>query len=295
MTNPLAARIKARIGTATPPSVARLFFDSFLRSFSSKPCSICDRTATGVFCLDCDRQLQRSFQHQTLQHRTRLHQARLHQTPRQAPAPHLLAQPVVALGEYEGILKRAIGAMKYRDRPDVAYPLGAALAHKWQSCAAARSGHHIYALPIPLHAERQKSRGYNQAERIASAFCKISGLPLLPNGLRRVQATQPQHSLGPQERQQNLAQVFQVDSTLQQLATLPKRSSRTQPNGPHPNELCPNELRPNGLRPNSLRPSILLIDDIYTTGATVQSAAQVIKRAGFSVIGTAVIARAVMS
>ena len=103
--------------------------------------------------------------------------------------------PVIAFGHYSGSLKRAILAMKYGDRPDVAIPLGTALAQEWLSQQAKQPGKqpvtqpvkqptsqrltlqnhsNIYAVPIPLHADRQKSRGFNQAELIARAFCRWS-------------------------------------------------------------------------------------------------------------------------
>lgn len=178
---------------------------------------------------------------------------------------------MTALGQYDGILKQAIAALKYSDRPDVAAPLGRALAQQWQLENGLNTNlrNCTYVVPIPLHIERQRQRGYNQAERIADAFCKVSRLPLVANALQRVKATQPQHALNAQARQQNLAQVFQVSTKLQQTLT--------------------NRRKPLG------KPAVLLVDDIYTTGATVQSAADTLQRAGFPVVGVAVVAQAVMT
>lgn len=214
--------------------------------FLNQPCPLCDRPTPKTFCVDCDRQLFQSFQNKSPQKPA---------NPRSPTAP-----PITALGQYGGPLKQAISAMKYRNRPDVAFPLGAALAKRWNSQTHNPKPSALYALPIPLHTDRQKSRGYNQAERIAAAFCKVSRLPLLPHGLQRIKSTQPQHSLGLTERQKNLTQVFQIGKTLQRLA------------GQHP--------------------AILIIDDIYTTGATAQSAVHTLEEAGFPVMGIAVLAQA---
>ncbi|NJM96295.1 MAG: ComF family protein [Phormidesmis sp. RL_2_1] len=133
----------------------------------------------------------------------------------------LNAKPLAvgASGLYEGTLKRAILALKYRDRPDVAQPLGMALAQQWLKSTATLTVAHpikapLYAVPIPLHDSRYRQRGYNQAELIAQAFCRISGLPLLAHGLNRIQQTLPQHQLNLAARQQNLSQAFEVGPAL---------------------------------------------------------------------------------
>lgn len=229
-----------RSGKATLNRVARLFL--------SQPCPVCDRTTATAVCQDCHRQLLRAFQSDLL--------------PRKAGATS-----VIALGSYDGALKRAILAMKYSDRPDVAYPLGIALAKRWQKVDARTINQKgLYVVPIPLHSKRQKSRGYNQAERIADAFCKASGLPIVPNGLERMKATQPQHLLNLEERQKNLHQVFQVSDAMKRKAqSVSKRAART--------------------------PKVLIIDDIYTTGATVQSAIDTFSQEGIAVVGVGVLAQ----
>ena len=228
--------------------------------FLSRDCAVCDRPTAHTFCLDCQRQIFRPTMAQN------------------QIDPLSDSLPVVALGLYGGSLKRAILAMKYGDRPDVARPLGIALGGYWlaqqprasqrqATIAAGRST--LYALPIPLHAGRQKSRGFNQAELIARSFCQVSKVPLLADGLVRVQATRPQHELGLAERQQNLEQVFQVGRSLHQ------RAHRARAQG-------------------QASPSVLLVDDIYTTGATVQSAAATLRQAGISVEGIVTVARAAL-
>ncbi len=233
--------------------------------FLSQGCAVCDRPTAQTFCLDCQRQI---FQPEAAQNQAK-DQPDLQGDP---------ALPISVLGLYSGSLKRAILAMKYGDRPEVAKPLGTALARHWlaqqpialPNKTTPATGRLVpYALPIPLHAGRQKSRGFNQAELIARAFCQVSKVPLLADGLVRVQATRPQHALGLAERQQNLDQVFEVGKSLH------RRAHHARENG-------------------KASPSVLLIDDIYTTGATVRSAAATLSQAGISVVGIVTVARAAL-
>jgi ComF family protein len=108
-------------------------------------------------------------------------------------------------------------------------------------------------VPIPLHAERLRQRGYNQAALISQAFCQRTGLRHWPEALVRVRATAAQHELNPLQRQHNLAGAF----ALKQVPATP----------------------------------VLLVDDIYTTGSTVQAAQQVLAAAGIPVAGVVVVAQ----
>lgn len=217
--------------------------------FLAQGCAVCDRPTLQTFCLDCQRQIRPPSAERS-----------------QVPAAITDALPVMALGVYHGMLKRAILTMKYGDRPDVARPLGAALGQQWlaqplcKANADRKGATGLYALPIPLHASRYRERGYNQADLIAQSFAQVSGLPLLSQGLVRSQATLPMHQLSLQARQQNLTQAFQIGPSLRRLT----------------------------------RPKVLLIDDIYTTGTTVRTAADTLTRAGVCVVGVLVIARATL-
>ena len=114
-------------------------------------------------------------------------------------------------------------------------------------------------VPIPLHADKLQQRGYNQAELLAQSFCDRTGLPLLRQGLIRVRATEAQFGLSQVARAQNLAAAFDLNPSVW-------RSQRQR--------------------------SVLLLDDIYTTGSTVQSAAQTLRSHGIKVCGVVAIAQA---
>lgn len=214
---------------------------ALLSSFLQSGCAVCDRATSQPLCVDCQRQLNAQIS-----------------PPCQKRADAQLSL-IKALGAYDGILKRAILSLKYENRPEVAKILGAKLGQRWNQHLSPNE-RSIYVLPIPLHKDRQKSRGYNQAALLARSFCQVSGLQLLENGLVRSQATVPQHQLGLEARQQNLLGAFEVGRSLDRLRA----------------------------KKHSL--SVLLVDDIYTTGVTVQSAAKVLAQAGISTVGVVVVA-----
>jgi predicted amidophosphoribosyltransferase len=279
--NGLIGRTKKR-ATAQIAQLGKLGVHSFnglSQTFLAQPCAVCDRPASQPFCLDCQRQIY------TVQWPAERPERR----PERRPEPETL--PVWAFGPYAGSLKRAILAMKYGDRPDVAWPLGIALGQQWLAQTADLGPSAVqpkpYAVPIPLHSDRYQARGYNQADLIAQAFCQVTGLPLLSGGLKRIQATRPQHGLSLLERQQNLAQAFAVDVSLGKLAQRAKQSSAQQSSAKQSSAQQSSAQQPS-------TPTILLIDDIYTTGASAQSAAATLQAAGLSVWGIATVARALI-
>jgi ComF family protein len=207
------------------------------------PCPLCQRSAAQLLCVACQRQLQDC----RLSHPSEFWQKPL---------------PVFAWGAYGGALKRSIAALKYNNQPQLAQPLGQLLAEAWLATPLvlpkSLSPKSLSVIPIPLHAAKQKQRGFNQAELLAAAFCQQTGLPLERQGLLRVRETEALFGLTPEARSQTMVDVFQPSPSL---------------------------LR----RPPR---AVLLLDDIYTTGATVKSAAQVLRRQRISVIGVAAIAKA---
>ena len=163
--------------------------------------------------------------------------------------------PIFVWGNYHGTLKRAIAALKYENQPQIARPLGNWLAEAWLNSPYATS--QVIVVPIPLHVNRQQQRGYNQATLIAKSFCSFTGLKLHQFGLIRQKDTTAQFNLSSLQREQNLNMAF----------TLGADFSRQRP-----------------------FKSVLLLDDIYTTGATARLATQVLQQAGITVSGMVAIA-----
>ena len=113
---------------------------------------------------------------------------------------------------------------------------------------------HLQAIiPIPIHKNKRKKRGYNQAELIANQLARRLNLPCYTNLVLRNQDTLPQKQFSPQARLNNLKKAF----------------------GLNPSFLDDQgHLSTKGLR------RVLLIDDIYTTGATMESCTRLLKAAG---------------
>ncbi|BAB74625.1 ComF family protein [Anabaena sp. FACHB-709] len=176
--------------------------------------------------------------------------------------PHALWKqpiPVFSWGLYGGTLKRAIALMKYDNQPQIARPLGQWLGETWLLHSLHQTTQ-ILVVPIPLHPSKQKQRGYNQAALIAQSFCQTTGLKLQLNGLARVRQTTAQFGLSVSERENNLAEAFAIGQDFR--------------------HSCP-------------KSPVLLIDDIYTTGATVKSAVQILRQNEITVLGLATTASAV--
>ena len=101
-------------------------------------------------------------------------------------------------------------------------------------------------IPVPIHRDRLLKRGYNQAELLAHELSKLSGIPLRGDILFRIKKTRAQKALGPKARIRNLADAFTV-----------KKSAKTE------------KLK-----------TVILIDDIYTTGSTLEACSRALLSAG---------------
>lgn len=156
---------------------------------------------------------------------------------------------LLALWSYEAPLDAVVQALKFRRLDYLGRHLGEALAARWEEELAGVD----VVVPVPLHWARRIARGYNQAERIASALARRLDRPLVA-ALGRGRATPPQTSLGRDERLVNLRKAFRV----RRAVAIRKRH-------------------------------VLLVDDVATTGATIAAAAAVLKQEGAAEI-TAIVA-----
>lgn len=152
---------------------------------------------------------------------------------------------VAATAVHEGTIQHLVWALKFDNGRALAdRPLGQRLTRRLQALAWPVN----LIVPVPLHPRRYAERGYNQAELLASAVARSTRLPLETQALRRTRATRSQVGLTADERRENMAAVFEAD---------PQR--------------CAGQV-------------ILLIDDVYTTGATMSAAAQALTDARASAI-----------
>lgn len=153
-------------------------------------------------------------------------------------------------GAYEGTLRAAIHGLKFEGRRSVAGPLSAfMLAYAGDVLEGAEA-----VVPVPLHAARQRQRGFNQAVDLA----KRLGLPLA-SVLKRVRATSPQSDLPAGRRHANVRDAFVATRTLS----------------------CWNGAM------------LVLVDDVTTTGATLDACARVLLEGGAREVRAITAARAV--
>ncbi|HYO13013.1 MAG TPA: ComF family protein [Thermoanaerobaculia bacterium] len=156
---------------------------------------------------------------------------------------------LLALWSYEPPLDKVVQALKFNRLDYLGSHLAQALADELEDDLAGFDG----IVPVPLHWRRRLARGYNQAEWIARPLARSLGLPLIP-ALTRRRATPPQTRLGRQDRLANLRRAFRAR---------------------HPERLRGRDL--------------LLVDDVATTGATLDAAATALKKAGAATV-TALVA-----
>jgi len=202
----------------------RDLLDGLLTLLAPSRCPGCDEAAEGaeVFCAACSALIERT------------------------------AEPS-AVFEYGGPVADAIQRFKYDGRSELGAALGSVMAddaHPWAGKVDA-------VVPVPLHWQRRRSRGYDQAALLSKPVAKSLAVPVMLRGLRRVRNTPSQVDLPHRERQQNIAGAF-----------------------------VPWRLR--GLE------RVLLIDDVRTTGATLRAASEALRAGGACEVHTFVLATRVL-
>ncbi len=175
---------------------------------------------------------------------------------RRCRRPRALIPRRRAAGPYEGALRRLVHAFKYEQRHGLAPSLGRLMR---QSGAEMLAGADCV-VAVPLHPRRQRARGFNQAAELAARL----GPPVV-GALRRTRATAPQADLPAGQRRRNVRGAF---APARRLGT---RSRRAAVEG-----AC-----------------VVLVDDVTTTGATLDACARVLRRAGAREVRALTLARVV--
>ncbi|PIP47218.1 MAG: amidophosphoribosyltransferase [Deltaproteobacteria bacterium CG_4_8_14_3_um_filter_51_11] len=158
---------------------------------------------------------------------------------------------------YEGLIADAIHQLKYGKKTHLAKSLGpfmASLAKTWITCKGG-----LITMPVPLHSKRLRERGFNQSLLLARQVAGALNLELDYLSLRRIRHTSPQMALGMKERHENVKEAFEVVAR----------------------EKCKGRI-------------ILLIDDVATTGTTLNECAKALMAAGASEVFCLTLAKAAL-
>jgi ComF family protein len=148
-----------------------------------------------------------------------------------------------AAARYGDISRELVHLLKYGDRLDLARPLG-----QWMARAGAELLRDADALvPVPLHWSRLLQRRFNQSAQLAQAISRVTGVGVLDDALLRMRATRPQVGLARKERAHNVQGAFAV---------------------------------PQAARIDVKGRKLIVVDDVVTSGATVDVCARVLRRAG---------------
>jgi ComF family protein len=163
----------------------------------------------------------------------------------------------LVLADYAAPVDGMIAALKFRARLDVGRALGCLLARRhaaWRAGAGAAWPPADAVVALPLAPRRLRERGYNQAAELARALAPALGLPVLAQALVRVGERPAQHGLALAQRRTNVRGVFRCSAAL---------AAR----------------------------HVLLVDDVLTSGATLDEAAGCLKAAGAATVINLVVAR----
>jgi len=162
---------------------------------------------------------------------------------------------VHALYHYESPLVPLLLQLKFHQKLNHAPLFGALLVEQVKNQWYCNKPLPTLLIPVPLHVDRLKERGFNQALEIARPIAAHLQLPLSVNRVQRIKPTVAQTTLAPQERMTNMRNAFKVTKTLKHR-------------------------------------HIAIIDDVMTTGNTIISLCKTLKKAGATTIDVWCVARA---
>ncbi len=153
---------------------------------------------------------------------------------------------------FDGPIQSAIHAFKYKGKTRIADLLADRLIAELKLSGWQPS----LITAVPLHESRQRERGYNQSALLAARLAMMTHLPFHPDVIRRTRDTRPQVGLNAVDRQKNMVEAFAADASI----------AATQ--------------------------TILIVDDVYTTGATLRACAQALRAAGAASVWALTVASA---
>lgn len=210
-------------------------------------CVVCQRVGTWL-CAECMSRLPYVVEPICRRCGMPLQNDRLCKRCRTSP---LRIEKIDSVLLFEGAVRHAVHHLKYRNGKTLAEPLGKIMS-TWLNDHPQKTD---LIAPVPLHPDRLRQRGYNQASLLARALARNTGIPMSDNSLARVRNTKSQMRLAAEERRHNVSNAFH----------------------------CRDE-RVNGRQ-------VLIIDDVCTTGATLEACADALHEAGAARVQALTLAR----
>lgn len=150
------------------------------------------------------------------------------------------------------IVKKAIHKLKYSHIKELSIPL-AYLIIKHLQAIDCQIDNNFFLVPVPLSDKKKRMRGFNQSEEIAKIISEVTGLPLL-NCVKKIKETRSQTEMTKDQRQENVRNVFLINRNVE-------------------------------------NKNIILIDDVYTTGATMEEVAKKLKESKANIVWGITVAR----
>lgn len=159
--------------------------------------------------------------------------------------PHTFDQGL-ALLNYNEAARHSMAAIKYKNRREYLDFYAGAIDCRFRKTVLRMGASAL--IPVPIHPSRRRKRGYNQAEELADRLSVLWQIPVDTGLLIRKKKTAPQRELNPEERLKNLREAFAVDAEYARASGIPS--------------------------------TVILVDDIYTTGSTMEACTRALKQAG---------------
>ncbi len=247
----------------TKPSVLQQFGQEILQLIFPPRCAVCERLGKQVICDQCRDQFE-------------LIQPPYCQRCGQALPPQMGQGDFIcgdcrqdaprfdaarSVGLHRGPLRLAVLRFKFSRRRELLKPLAELLADRVQAEMGNPTGLPCASLtgivPVVLHPRRKRWRGFDQAVLLSRGLSGLIDIPCLENILIRQKDTEPQVGLTAAQRRENMREAFAVTSTAEVAGG-----------------------------------NFLLIDDVYTTGSTMNTAAQALSQAGAEAVHALTITRA---
>ncbi len=159
------------------------------------------------------------------------------------PSRTVKGKKVYCAGIYSKNLQKLIRGLKYHNQRDLAFYLAQFMSEYFEKISDKKD---YEVIPVPIYPKREKKRKYNHMNLVGEEFCRITANTLNVDLIKRIKDTKPQYKLKRQERVQNLTNAFKVDKS--------KYNGKT----------------------------LLLIDDICTTGSTFEEMINELEKNGIN-------------